>query len=422
MKSAFRWLAYNLGLLALALFLAIVVWVSAVIAADPNETREYSPVDIQVEGLDKSLLILNDIPTQAHLRLQAPRSIWDRLNSNPSLVKAWIDLTGLGPGEHSVPVKTQVDISPVRYQTDPEQINLTLEPLMERALPIDLVFTGNVSTGYRLGDAQVKPDQVTVSGPESGVGRVSRIRARVDVSGAAETIKKQVQLEGVDEDGRVVSGITISPREVAVQVPVSLLGGYKNAAVKVITKGQVAAGYRLTNILVSPPTVTLFSDNPQLIEQIPGFVETEPVDLSSLVDDIELSVGLSLPPGITAVNDQKVVVQVGIAALEGSLTLSVPVEYVGLAPNLRALVSPSNVDIIISGPLNILDRLTPANFRVVLDLTDLGVGVYQRQVVVDQAPQNIVVETTLPEIVEVTIAGDLGVPPTGMPESPTPYP
>jgi YbbR domain-containing protein len=231
-----------------------------------------------------------------------------------------------------------------------------------------------------------------------------------------------VTLEALDVSGRVVAGVTITPREVGVVAPINLLGGYKNAAVKVITKGQVSPGYRLTNILVSPPTVTLFSNNPQLIEQIPGFVETQPIDLTNLVDDIELTVDLNLPDGVTLVRDRKVVVQVSVAALEGSLTLAVPVEAVGLAPGLQSDTSPGTIDVIVSGPLNILDRLTPASLRVVLDLSGLEPGVYQRQVSIDQSPSDVVVESTLPEVVEVTISIAPPTPTGGPTPSPTPAP
>jgi len=66
-------------------------------------------------------------------------------------------------------------------------------------------------------------------------------------------------------------------------------------------------------------------------------------------------------------------------------------------------VSPATVDIIVAGPLNILETLAPDSFLVVLDLADLPVGVYQRPPVVDQYPDQVRIQTVLPETVEVTI-------------------
>ena len=52
-------------------------------------------------------------------------------------------------------------------------------------------------------------------------------------------------------------------------------------------------------------------------------------------------------------------------------------EIRGLAPGLVATPSPDTVDVLILGPLPVLDALTPEDVRVVLDLTDFGPGTYQ---------------------------------------------
>jgi YbbR domain-containing protein len=404
MRSLLVWLTNNLGALLLAFILALVVWVSAVVTADPNEQHTSRPLDIQIIGQDPNLLLVNEIPRQARLTLEAPRSIWNKLNSDPTLMKAWIDLSGLGAGEHEVEVKSSVNASPVRHvQIDPEHIFLILEPLLQRTIRVEPLVVGSLPFGYQRGDLTIEPEQVSISGPESQVDRVATARVSLNISGATEPINQRYRVELLDENGSPVTNVEVMPSEVAVNLPIRLLGGFKNVAVKVVTKGQVADGYRLTSISVSPPTVTLFSDDPDLIDQIPGFVETLPVDLTGLSDDVEISIGLNLPRNVTLVREPSVLVQVGVAAIEGSLTLTVPVEAVGLSPGLQVDISPATVDVIVSGPLNILDQLTPANFRAIVDLTDLPEGVYQRQVVVDLKPEEVRVQTTLPESVEVTI-------------------
>jgi len=404
MRTVLRWLTDHLSTLVLAFVLALVVWVSAVITADPNEQHTSRSVEIQIVGQDPNLLLVEEIPDQARLTLEAPRSIWDKLNSDPTLIKTWIDLSGLAAGEHEIEVKSSINASPVRYmKIDPERVHLTLEPLLQRTLPVQPVVTGGLPFGYQKGEPTIEPEQVTISGPQSQVNRVSLARVLLDITGASESINQRLNVEVLDENGTVVPNVQISPAEVAVDLPIRLLGGFKNAAVKVVTKGQVAEGYRLTSISVSPPTVTLFSDNPDTIEQIPGFVETLPVDLTNLSDDIEISTGLNLPEDVSLVREPSVLVQVSVAAIEGSLTLTVPVEAVGLSPELQTVISPAAVDVIVSGPLHILEQLSPSNFRVIVDLTDLPPGVYQRQVVVDLQPEQVRVQTTLPESVEVTI-------------------
>lgn len=410
--APFRWLARNFGTLLLALILAFVVWVSAVVNADPNEEGVFEPVTINVIGQDPGLLLVGDFQDDVSLTLRAPKSIWAALNTNPDLVSAWIDLSGLGTGEHTVNVQLQVDISPIRIlEVDPEEVSVSLEPLLSKEMPVELVIEGEPPLGYRQGEAVVQPENATVTGAESVVTQVAEVIARLDLTGAIDTIERDVELIAVDGNRAVIPDVTVTPRVAHITQPVSLLGGFKNVVVKVVTTGKVQEGYRLTNISVSPLTVTLFADNPQLIEDIPGFVETLPVDLTGLQDYYETVVSLNLPEGVRVVSDQRVLVQVSIAAIEGSLTLTVPVEVIGLAPDLVAVISPETVDIIVAGPLNILESLTADDFQVVVDLSGQPPGVYQRAPEVVRFPEEVRVQTILPETIEVEIL----VTPTSIP-------
>lgn len=411
--AAFKWLGKNLSSLILAFLLSVVVWISAVITADPNEELTFRPVTIERFGLASDLLVVNEVPSQVRLTLRAPRSIWDQLNKNPGLVTAWIDLSGYGPGTHLVEVKTKVDISPIRYElVDPQEVEVTLERLVSREIAVELQESGELALGYTKGTPIIEPDTVRISGPESAVELVSRVVVKVDVSGAISMIDRQFPVEVLDINGDLINRVTVSPKDVDVSLPVDLLGGFKNVAVKVVTTGQVANGFRLTNIAISPPTVTLFSDDPNVLDDVPGFVETLPVDLTGLNEYTEVSAGLNLPKGISLVRDPRVLVQISVAAIEGSLTLTVPVEVIGLPPELDAVISPTTVDIIVAGPLNILDELNAEDFLVVLDLTGLPAGVYQRTPEMEILPADIRLQTILPETVEVTI--DIAPTPTSL--------
>ena len=173
--------------------------------------------------------------------------------------------------------------------------------------------------------------------------------------------------------------------------------------VRAVSTGQVANGYRLTNVFVTPVGVVVFSSDPQLVNNLPGYVETQPVDLTGKEDDFETLVNLNLPDGISVVGDSKVLVQVSIAAIESSLAISLPVDIIGLAPGLEASPSPTTVDVILSGPVPILNTLGPTDVRVVVDLTGYDVGTYQFTPDVNILPDRVTKVSMLPSTVEVTI-------------------
>ena len=89
-------------------------------------------------------------------------------------------------------------------------------------------------------------------------------------------------------------------------------------------------------------------------------------------------------------------VQVGIAALESSTTITIPVEVVGMPARLEAQVSPDTVDVILSGPLPILDTLQDGDVRLFVDVTDLAEGIYTLAPSADILPEKVKVESILP--------------------------
>lgn len=400
-----RWLAKNFGVLLTAFVLAVIVWVSSVIASDPNEERVLErPVPISILGQDSSLQIISEIPKNVTLVLRAPVSVWTQLNNDPQSVRAWVDLSNLGPGEYEVPV--QVEIAPhlVRLVSqDPEQLAISLDSITTRVFPLNLVVEGSPPVGYQAQTPILDPTEVAVTGPVSQVSLVEEARLTLDITNANQTIFTQQAPILLDAEGRAVTGLTMTPEKVTITQPITLLGGYRYVIVRAVSDGQVASGYRLTNIFVSPVGVVVFSSDPELVNDLPGYVETLPIDLTGKEDDFENLMELNLPPGISVVGDPKVLVQVSIAAIESSLAISLPVEVIGLAPGLEAFVTPATVDVILAGPVPVLNALSPTDVRVVVDLSGYQAGTFQFIPEVIILPEQVEKVSMLPSTVEVTI-------------------
>ena len=187
-------------------------------------------------------------------------------------------------------------------------------------------------------------------------------------------------------------------------------------AVKVVVEGQQAPGYRIENISVFPPVVTLSSDDPSLVNELLGVVETQPLDLQDRNDDISTRLSLNLPENVTLVGAQTVQVTVRISPIQTSVTLlNQPINVIGLSEGLTAQVFPQGVDVIISGPVPVLDVLTSQDVTVSVDVTGLGVGIYQLNPVAVPSVENVSVESILPEPVEVVIAVPTTPSPTAFP-------
>jgi YbbR domain-containing protein len=412
----FRWLATNLRTFLLAFALALAVWVTAVTAANPDETQVYpNPIPIEFIGQDPGLIMTGGtVPQHVEITLRAPHSVWQGLLSGEAPVRAVVDLTGLGSGTHTVNVQMQIGTRPIRIiSVTPQTFDLTLEPQVTRSLAISLTLTGNPATGYQVGDAVLDPAKVVITGAESLVSRIDHIQATLDLTNARQNIAASLPLQVLDGNGAVISGVTVLPENVQVSLPVIQQGGYRDLAVKVMTVGNPASGYSLTSVAAFPPIVTVYSANSDTIDAMPGYVETSSLDLSGAKEDIEEQLGIILPPGVTLIGEQTVTVKVGIAPIESSRTISYrPVEMIGLATGLLAHLSPQTVDIILSGPLPVLDSLAISDVHVQVDLTGLAPGTYQLTPKVSIAQQDLTVESILPGTVEVIITSASTLTPT----------
>jgi YbbR domain-containing protein len=237
------------------------------------------------------------------------------------------------------------------------------------------------------------------------VDRVAQVRVPINLAGVRESFEQTVAVQPVDENNQIVAGLGLNPSEVTVALPVGQQGGYRDLAVKVVVNGQVASGYRLTNITVFPPVVTVFSGDPALVNSLPGVLETQPLDLENANDELTTRLSLVLPDGVSLVGEQTVLVRVNVSPIQTSLTLSnKAIEVTGLPDDWFAQISPDNVDVILSGPLPVLDTLTPQEVRVVVDVTGLEEGIHQLTPTVEFLVSDIVVESILPGTVEVMLS------------------
>ena len=402
-----RWIVKFLPTLFTALVLAIIVWVSAVSSADPNEEREYSaPIPITVLGLDPDLVVTGQYDDEVKVSIRAPRSVQERLAANPDAIHAYINLSGLKAGEHTLEPQIAIDLSPTRLTlVSPSEITLKLENILSKEVPVEIRETGALPIGYTAGTPVLSQDSALVIGPESQVLKVEQVVASVDLSNIITSISRQVELKALDARGVIVSGINLNPTQVTVDIPITQLGGYRNVFVKIVTTGQIAQGFYLTGIMADPPNITIYSTDPELAANMPAFIETTPLNLNGAFESFEKDVSLNLPEGIVVVGDQQVTIKVNISAIQSSILLTgIQVEISNLGQGLKAALSPDRVDIYVSGPLYLLDKLNAADIIVTLDLANKTPGTYQLIPTVTLADSAINLDSILPASIEVVIS------------------
>jgi YbbR domain-containing protein len=405
-KAALRWLVSNFPLMVLALILAILAWVVAVEEEDPTlEERYPQPIPITPSELPEGMVIVGDFDERVQVTVRAPKSVRNSLKVDD--FTATVHLAGLDAGVHKVPVQVVLNKRPSQVMlVEPEYVTLEVEPKAERSVPVRVQIEGKPALGYFPRAPIVASRQVTVSGPSTYVARVVETVIQVSVQNAKSTIEGEFELRLQDSEGQSVPYVTLTPEVVSVRIPIESTGYYSTLGVKAVLEGQPAPDYHITYISVEPPTVTVFGA-PDVVAALPGFIETEPVDIEGAQADVIERPTLTVPPNVIVVpGPSPVEIKVSIEAIQSSLTMEVTPEIQGLGPGLTATVSPETVGVILSGPLPLLETLEADDVRVVLDLFGLPLGTHQIEPQVSQVvvPEGLTAQSILPATVQVTIS------------------
>jgi YbbR domain-containing protein len=401
-KAAFQWIAGNSALMVLALILAVLAWVVALEESDPTiEARYAQDIPVTLTGLPEGMIIVGSFDESVQATIRAPQSIWNSLGVDDFDVI--VDLANVDAGMHRLPVQLTLSKQPSRIVAlEPEYVSLELERHVEQTMPVQLQVEGEVTLGYLKRPPIVDPLQVTVSGPSTYVSRVVEVVARISVQDSVADVTERLRVQLRDSQGHSIPYVTVVPDTINVRIPVEQSVYYRPLVVKVTLTGTLPSGYWITGISVDPPSVTVFGI-PDVLAALPGHIETEPISLEGAQTDVIERPALITPPNVSIVMSEQPVVQVSVEAVQSSLTVVVTPTIQGLGPGLTSTVVPEKVELILSGPLPVLEALEHGDVRVVVDLFGLGSGTYPIEpgIVV---PEAVTAQSILPATLQVEIS------------------
>lgn len=403
-----RFLFKNLSSLLISLTLAILVWIAAVREQNPPREDDYEQsIPIEVIAPADNLVNTTALPETVRLRLVAPESSWETLT--PSKFRASIDLSGLEEGLNDVPI--QVNVSDRQIEIigqSPSEATVNLEIVQAITLPVQIEVLDTPPLGYINRAPMVEPAIVQISGPASLVSQADEAVSEVFIRNSKETLQGLRDVIIRNRANQPVKGLTIDPAKVDVILPIEQRFGYKDVSVRVRVQGGVAPGYRVSNISVIPPTLTLVG-NPNALSEIAGLIETTPINLDQATENIIRNVSLNLPDGVTTVLSEQggdgpggVQVTVEVTPLEDSITMQRPITQQGIDPNFWWRTSPNRADVFLSGPAPQLQALRVSDIEVIVDLFGLEPGVHKLQPTVF-LPEGLQIDSIQPEMIEITI-------------------
>jgi YbbR domain-containing protein len=283
----------------------------------------------------------------------------------------------------------------------PRQAQVQIDPVQEREMPVTVTLD-TVPDTITVGPPQVDPSTVLVRGASSRVGSVSAVVARVPIDASALNVDREIDLVAVDANGNQVPNVTIDPERARVRIAVAQELATRTLPVAPQLVGEPAPGYRVASVTVEPLVVTV-NGEASLVSTLEN-APTEPIDLSGRSTDLETTVPVAVPEGVTVSGNDQIRVVLTFAPVEGTQTFVVGVTLDGARSDYTYALATSQVNVTLGGSIADLDAVTASTLTAVGQVAGLEPGNHVVSVSVTAMPGIDVVEI-VPAQVAVTVNG-----------------
>lgn len=370
----------NIGLKILALVFAVFLWWTVVNVDNPVLSATFSTEVLVtnsevITNAGKSYRIVDDGRTVA-VTVKARRKVLDEIKASNIVAKA--DLREMQ--DTSVPIRITIEGFEGKYEeatANPRNIQVKTENTQKKTFPITAVTTGVPRDGYVVGKLETSPNTVDISGPESSVGKISKVVAKVDVSEMSKNESLQTHLLYYDAADNLIDKnlLTSNCDKNGVSVNVTIWKT-KSVSLKFDTTGIVpATGYLLSGLEVEPQEIKIAGSSERLQDITQLEIGAKALQSEELSGNAEIVVDLMeyLPTGIVLADADasKVVVRV-IIEEAGTKSILLPtrsINITNLSDKLKVEYEKQEVELKFSGTKEDLQQLILAEEEIKLSAT-----------------------------------------------------
>ena len=376
-----RKLSNNLGWKILSVLVALLLW-SYIISADSSITqmKTLANVDVITTGLtvlqSRDLALLTDTSSleDIHVRVDASQSNYARVTNDTVHVELDLSqVTSAGVQEIEL---TGVTTYGKVVQITPSSVEVVIETLASRYVPVNAEFTGDLSENYWYNIARINPTQVTVSGPSSIVRSIGSALAQVNPADRTSSYLRSVQLTLLGENGEPITNGLARPSITEAMVNVEIYPRQQfsvSDSPETATIGALPEGYQIKSIDVEPDMITVAAD-PSLLSELTG-MSFEPVDITGRTGSFTAVAALNRLKDIKYMSSEQVSVTVYIEEMEATVTLTdIPVTARGVQAGRSVSFSSENVTVRVTGPYTIVNSLEAEDIQAWVDVAGLEEG------------------------------------------------
>lgn len=380
----------NFGFKILAIVLAVLSWGIIVNATDPADTRTISGVTVNMINenalTDKGYTYDILEGSKITVYVKGPKSKIKDITASD--IYAVADFSTISPVSDYVNIQAEyvknntVDNN-VEVVLKTTQVKINIENRETKNFDVEIGLIGNPAQGYAVGDCDVSPMSVKITGAESIIESIESVVAEYDIEGASLDISESVKLKLYDADGNQIddSSLVFSRQEVRVKIPILIR---KKIPVNYATMGIVDVNHVITDITYSIQEIEIAgtSSNISAISEI--MIPAERIDVNGLTENKEYLVNIAqyVPTSVKVLSSATAVVNVTVEPLVEQefkyITSNISVENLGA--DFECEIKEDILEVIYKGIAADLEKIADNKIAAAIDMTGFSAGEYQVKV------------------------------------------
>ena len=291
----------NIGLKLLSVVLGFLVWLLVLNIDDSAVTRTIRDIPVNLVNTD-AITSQNQLYTitsgdTVDIVVKGRKSLISDLDASD--FKAVADMSKISI-TNAVPITVTANSTNIAKKVSitvvDNVLSVELEDEKSVSVPVSVVTTGEVASGYTVGHSVAAPNLITIKGAASIVSSIDRAEVTVDVTSAKDDITTNCTPVFVTADGEKISDKSISYDEISIAVTVPVYKT-KNIPVHVDVTGDPADGYLVSDITYVPETVDIGGDA-SIIKDITSLDITD-VDVVVTKESAYINVKIAIEKSVT---------------------------------------------------------------------------------------------------------------------------
>lgn len=298
----------------------------------------------------------------------------------------YVDLNGLGEGEHTVELKSQNFPPSLQVAIIPGTATIKIVPKVTATYELGHRFVNydKIDSKYSVAVDSMKHQQVEVRGAKDTIDKIYSVQANIDLTGVDKSFTQDAVIYAYDRSGTKLN-VEIIPNKVNVSCSVASYS--KEVPVIPRYNGELLDGYSISKATFSKEKVTIYGSENDLKTINEVYVDIDVSNLSETRTINDLSIGRI--KGVNKMSVDKIDVTLEIQRTTTKQISDIKINLIGNVNNYRvAFNGNENAILNIVGATTLVNKLTVNDIVATIDLSNRSTG-YQKIPVNIQLPTDL---------------------------------